>query len=435
MAILTPDRIYMANGLKVKEYFLTKHNPYNISMPTSALPKMPVGITVHNTEWIRVSSSTTPAEQYTRATLNGNMNSVRVHYYVDNVCAWQNLPHSISGWHAADNNGNGNRKTIAIECIMDKNGGSHSEKSEENCAKLVAYLLDLYGMTVEENLFTHTHWLNVKDKKTGSIDYLNTASNSYKNCPAYILPHWEAFKTKVKSYMKKKEEVKKENTENKKEISQMVEEKELYRVRTEWSKPDSQIGAFSSLENAKTACKEGYSIFNNKGEKVFSKTIVNKTPTSSAVKPIENKNEKIDVIYQVYSGGKWWDEVVNYNDINSDGYAGVENKSVRGFAAKVSKGKLKYRVHVKNGGWLSFITNCNIKDWSKGCAGLKTKDIDAIQIGLEDLEGYTVRYRVSTIANKSYLEWVTGYNEIDSNGYAGIFGKTIDKIQVEIVKI
>ena len=32
--ILTPDRTYNANGLTVKEFLLTKHNDYNISMPT-----------------------------------------------------------------------------------------------------------------------------------------------------------------------------------------------------------------------------------------------------------------------------------------------------------------------------------------------------------------------------------------------------------------
>ena len=72
------------------------------------------------------------AEQYTRATVNGNMKDVRVHFYVDDVCAWQNLPLSLSGWHAADGSGNGNRKTISIEVI------GNSSKAEDNAAKLIA---------------------------------------------------------------------------------------------------------------------------------------------------------------------------------------------------------------------------------------------------------------------------------------------------------
>lgn len=197
--ILSPDSSVIKGGVKVNEYLLTKHNPNKIAMPTTSLTSI-IGVTVHNTEWINVASGTTPAEQYTRATVNGNMNDVRVHYYVDNECAWQNLPHTLTGWHAADGNGNGNRKTIAIECIMSSAYNDKDKASEDNCAKLAAALLKELGLGID-HLYTHTHWLNVKDGKTGSIDYLNTKKNSYKTCPLYIIQHWESFKAKVESYL------------------------------------------------------------------------------------------------------------------------------------------------------------------------------------------------------------------------------------------
>ena len=87
MAILKPDNTSTLNGVKINEYLLTKHNPNSIAMPTVSMEGKVIGITVHNTDWISVASGTTPAEQYTRATYNGNMKDVRVHYYVDNVCA------------------------------------------------------------------------------------------------------------------------------------------------------------------------------------------------------------------------------------------------------------------------------------------------------------------------------------------------------------
>ena len=139
MAILTPDKTSILNGLKVNEFLLTKHNPNKIDMPWAAMPQKPLGVTVHNTDWISTASGTTPAEQYTRATYNGNMGDVRVHYYVDDKCAWQNLPLTLTGWHAADGDGDGNRKTISIECIMKSATDSTSIKSEDNGAKLVAY--------------------------------------------------------------------------------------------------------------------------------------------------------------------------------------------------------------------------------------------------------------------------------------------------------
>lgn len=260
--ILKPDSTTSFGGVTINEYLLTKHNPNKIDMPSATMNGNIIGVTVHNTDWINVATGTTPAEQYTRATVNGNMKSVRVHYYVDNVCAWQNLPLTLSGWHAADGSGDGNRKTIAIECIMSSAYNDNDKKSEDNCAKLAAALLKQLGLGID-HLYTHTHWLNVRDGKTGSVDYLNAAKNSYKNCPAYILPHWNAFKAKVSSYLAASTTAQTVATEGN-------TSKELYRVRLSWGNVASQIGAYSSLNNAKAACEAGYTVYNSKGEAVYS---------------------------------------------------------------------------------------------------------------------------------------------------------------------
>lgn len=183
MAILKPDKTTTLGGVTVNEYLLTKHNPNSIDMPSLSMEGKIMGVTIHNTDWITTASDTTPAEQYTRATVNGNMGDVRVHYYVDNTCAWQNLPLKLSGWHAADGDGNGNTRTIAIECIMSSAYNDRDKKSEDNAARIAAELLKKYQLTID-NLYTHNHWY------------------SGKYCPAYILPHWNSFKAKVQSYMK-----------------------------------------------------------------------------------------------------------------------------------------------------------------------------------------------------------------------------------------
>jgi hypothetical protein len=74
------------------------------------------------------------------------------------------------------------------------------KKSEDNAAKLAVALLKKYNLGIEK-LYTHTHWLNVRDGKTGTVDQLNTMKNSYKMCPLYILPHWSEFKAKVQDYL------------------------------------------------------------------------------------------------------------------------------------------------------------------------------------------------------------------------------------------
>ena len=271
MSILTPDKTTTLGGVNVKEYLLTGHNPNHIDMPSVSMAGKIIGVTVHNTDWITVARGTTPAEQYTRATVNGNMKDVRVHYYVDNTCAWQNLPRNLSGWHAADGSGNGNRRTIAIECIMSSAYNSTDKKSEDNCAKLAAALLKQYGSGIN-HLYTHTHWLNVRDGKRGTVDQLNTMHNSHKMCPAYILPHWAEFKKKVQSYLNAGTST----------IS-APSTKQLYRVRKSWADTKSQLGAYSSLENAKKACKVGYSVFDSNGKAVYTNSRSGKFAKGQAV--------------------------------------------------------------------------------------------------------------------------------------------------------
>ena len=64
--------------------------------------------------------------------------------------------------------------------------------------------------------------------------------------------------------------------------------KEVYRVRKYWNDAKSQLGAFSSLENAKKACKAGYSVFDSNGNKVYPVT-----NTTVVVQPNANTNNEI----------------------------------------------------------------------------------------------------------------------------------------------
>lgn len=269
MAILKPDKVTTLGGVTVNEFLLTKHNPKNIAMPSLKMEGTCIGVTIHNTDRIKVASGTTPAEQYTRATYNGNMNSVRVHYYTDHVCAWQNLPLDLSGWHAADGNGDGNCKTIAIECIMSSAYDDVDKKSEDNAARLVASILVDNGWGIDR-LYTHTHWLNVRDGKRGATDELNTMRHPYKYCPAYILPHWDKFKGLVLKYMDEFSGV----TINKIDTDKLASESPassntLYRVRKEWNKPATQLGAYRDLNNAKASCPYKYKVFDESGNVLY----------------------------------------------------------------------------------------------------------------------------------------------------------------------
>lgn len=149
--------------------------------------------------------------------------------------------------------------------------------------------------------------------------------------------------------------------------------------------------------------------------------------------PVPDTKEVPHAYYRAYAG-KWYSEIKDYNNTNSSGYAGVQGKSMTALAAKSSVGTLKYRVHIKGKGWLSWITAYNIKDSKKGYAGIKGKEIDAVQMTLEGTKDYAVKYRVSPKKSKSWYGWCTNLENNAKDGYAGVFGQPIDCIQIQIVK-
>ena len=127
--------------------------------------------------------------------------------------------------------------------------------------------------------------------------------------------------------------------------------------------------------------------------------------------------------YQVHTaGGSWLPHVKNLED-----YAGLENRPIDGVLADLSEGTIRYRVHLVKGGWLPWV-----KDHSD-YAGIIGRKIDGIQMELIGLDGYYVTYRVST-CGKGYLPWVHDWNSVNDNGYAGIYGKPIDRLQIRILK-
>ena len=208
-----PDKEYIINGVTVKEYLITKHNINNINLPSKRVKPLK-GITIHNTE--DLANIEDDGRNYTASTVNRNMRTVRVHYYVDDLCAWQNLDESMQNWSCADGSGDGNATTIAIECIMKNSYDSESLKAMDNCARLTAYLCKKYNLTVDD-IYTHTYWLHMMDKdsvsKCGDKDKICTTRHSYKTCPIFIIPQWDKFLELVVKYYGGAKS-KKENNQN-----------------------------------------------------------------------------------------------------------------------------------------------------------------------------------------------------------------------------
>ena len=191
--LTAPDGIRQEHGLTIKEKLIPdgclwlkddrlggrvwarKGDLYKAQQPICG----PKSITIHN-------PGAGQAEVFVRATLNQNMHSARVHYYVDDREGWQMLREDEAGWHAGDGmkRGGGNATSLAIEICMGRlvHDGA---KAEQNGALLCALLLRRQGLLLVDGITVRTHksW---------------TPQDKSKQCPIAILPHWPNFIEKVR---------------------------------------------------------------------------------------------------------------------------------------------------------------------------------------------------------------------------------------------
>jgi N-acetylmuramoyl-L-alanine amidase CwlA len=177
---LQPDKVRTEYGLTIREKLIPDGSRFKPNRPL--LHGKVEYVTIHNTNDINEAEGTNDAEQYARATHNGAMGDVSVHYYIDETDCWQLLREDEMGYHAADGNtGGGNGTSLAIEIIMDGSGDKTDAEAEDRGALLAAILLHRHGLTIDK-LKTHNDWY------------------PKKYCPAYILPHWYEFVAKVRDY-------------------------------------------------------------------------------------------------------------------------------------------------------------------------------------------------------------------------------------------
>lgn len=239
MAKLTPNAVYTMNGVTVNEKIIPDGTRWKDATKAAKAgfsagslykkqAKLSGGtgkvqfVTVHNTN--DLANVYDDGEQYTRATFNENMNSSRVHFYIDDTGAWQNLkagtglcPADPEGgaevsWHSGDGSvaSGGNMTSLSLEIIMGETA-DHDQTAKDNGARIAAWLLWKNGLTLNE-LVTHTYWVNKTAGKTfgdRDVQCCNPISGK-KWCPTYIfasnnpavaLKNWREFKQLVGGYL------------------------------------------------------------------------------------------------------------------------------------------------------------------------------------------------------------------------------------------
>ena len=135
----------------------------------------------------------------------------------------------------------------------------------------------------------------------------------------------------------------------------------------------------------------------------------------------------VNVYYRVKTQKHGWlPEVKNLED-----YAGWENSPITGLAIRVDKGSIKYRVHIKGGNWLPYVTGCNINDFNNGFAGDGKNIIDAVEVYYftpNDIRPYKkAKYKVNNYDWQYDSEKTNG-----QDGYAGVYGVNATKFQIVI---
>lgn len=308
---------------------LVPRSKYSIKCPYEMTP---IGITIHNT------ANDASAENEVKYMINNNK-EVSFHYAVDETGAVQGVPTDRNAWHAGDANGDGNRKTIAIEICYSKSGGAKFAAAEKNAASLTAEILKDHGWDTSR-VYRHMDW-------------------SGKYCPHRTMDEgWDRFIDMVREAMK--------NTEQ------------------------------------------------------------------------SDEKHVPDIYYRAYTS-RWWSWVRNCSNYGTEGYAGVIGEPLRGLQAYTkgeasSVGKLKYRLHRKSGTWYNWQIDREKDKNGENFAGDMKSNFDMLQMELTGVEGMQVEYRVYA-AEKGWLPWVRGYNETDTDGYAGWKGYDIQCVQVRIVRV
>lgn len=154
---------------------------------------------------------------------------------------------------------------------------------------------------------------------------------------------------------------------------------------------------------------------------------------------------KVNVIYQAQIDGDYWLPQV----INDEDYAGIRGRNITGITLSTDIGYAVYRVY-SNGRWLAYVDsrNSDISDYYNGYAG-NGHSIEAVEVYYYTPDtllyneapnyqaftenGYKYAYYRVSITGNDYFPYQTDNERNDGqDGYAGIYGRKVDRFQIVI---
>ena len=185
------------------------------------------------------------------------------------------------------------------------------------------------------------------------------------------------------------------------------------------------IGFDNLIEVCFHDCKGDLEAYNKRKNEVASTIAETINGGSIATKP-NVSNSKVNVFYRVKTQAHGWlGEVKNLED-----YAGYKNSAITGLAIKVDKGSIKYRVHIKGGQWLPYVTGYDVNNSMNGWAG-NNLAIDLIEV-YYNTPGNIRPYKKAKYKVNNY-DWQYDTEKTKGqDGYAGAKNVTATKFQIVI---
>lgn len=159
-----------------------------------------------------------------------------------------------------------------------------TDSTLNNAVELTKYLMSLYNIPIS-NVIMHHH---VTGKVCPNPFCVNESA----------LSKWESFKNKVSNSV---------DSNNPVENNKSQQQTKYYRVRKAWEDVSSQIGAFTSLDNAKAVCKNGYSVFDDNGNNVYTNNPNTESMSSNTIinNPSINTDSKLKLNSDTKSIQSW----------------------------------------------------------------------------------------------------------------------------------
>lgn len=242
--------------MNIVEKYCTGNNRYKVAQRYT-----PVGVVLHSI------GTPQPKASVLWNYWQNNGSQYVVHYMVDDTQILHCMPDNYKCWHVGSP---GNDKYIGIEMGEPKQikytsgatftvsdltaARAYAEAAYKNAVWLIAQLCKKYGWDPNTAIYTHYEVTRQKLSNTDHVD------------PQHL---WDGLGMGYSLLTLRRDVAAAMGQASAAPIPETsVTSGQMYRIRKTWADAASQIGAYTNLEYAKAACKEGYAVFDATGTQV-----------------------------------------------------------------------------------------------------------------------------------------------------------------------